>query len=258
MLNAQSIEPPVTQFINEVLADYLRLRADAVKSVSQTVTLGDQVLSAWIATKSELELTNRTHGGLFNPLRSIAIGETTHSALVGDFLNPQGSHGQASLFLDSFLALIGIPEPAAGKWAITVEKGRIDILLRRLNPHSVVIIENKSNGAIDQTNQLYRYWHRNIHEPYPNLNGEPDFIKQRFKIVYLTPSLSKEPLGNSLDRPAKWNSIPGLPKNVPSELVRIVTLQELVKCWLTDPRVQIPETNFRLTTFLQFYFELWQ
>src|SRR5438552_2949701 len=103
MSNAQPIEPAETHLINEVLTDYLQLRGDAVKSVPQTVTAGDQILSAWMATKRELDLANRTQGDLFNPLRSIGIDETTHSVLVGDFLNPRGSHGQGGLFLESFL-----------------------------------------------------------------------------------------------------------------------------------------------------------
>lgn len=49
-------------------------------------------------------------------------------------------------------------------WTVTAEKGRVDILLKRTHPHSVIIIENKSNYANDQENQLYRYWHQEIYK----------------------------------------------------------------------------------------------
>src|SRR6266487_2142717 len=109
MSNAQPIEPVETHLINEVLTDYLQLRGDAVKSFTQTVTAGDQILSAWMATKRELDQANWTQGDLFDPLQSIEIGETAHSALLGDLLNPRGSHGQGGLFLESFLRLIEVP-----------------------------------------------------------------------------------------------------------------------------------------------------
>jgi hypothetical protein len=155
MLSPQPIETPEAPLINEVLTDYLQVIEEGI---SKPITLGNLVLSDWMAAKAELEAMNKASGGLFNPLlQFIDIGETTHSALLGDLLNPQGSHGQDNLLLKSFLTLIDIPEPSRGKWFVTVEKGRIDILLRRLKPSSVVIIENKSNHATDQKHQLYRY-----------------------------------------------------------------------------------------------------
>jgi hypothetical protein len=241
-----------TMLVNEVLTDYLREKAEGV---AKTLTLGGQILSKWVAAKAELKKTNRAQGSLFNPLQSIYIGETTHSALVGNLLNPQGSHGQASLFLESFLALLGVPEPSKGKWVVTVENGRIDILLRRLKPSSVIIIENKSNYAGDKKNQLYRYWHRKICVPYPNLDYTSEFTKRSFKIVYLAPDSSKNPVNDSLERPLEWAKM-NLPKRIPIE-PKHLTIQELIKHWLADPDVRISETNVRLTTFLHFYSELW-
>ena len=40
------------------------------------------------------------------------------------------------------------------KLTITAAEGRVDVLLRRLNPLGTVIIENKSNGAEDKTEPI--------------------------------------------------------------------------------------------------------
>lgn len=239
--------------INDVLLDYLRLQTVD----DQTHVLLPQVFSDWIRIKRELRDTNRIHGTFFNPLQSISISEPTHSALIGDLLNPEGTHGQGRLFLQSFLSFIGVPEPAAGKWTITVERGRIDILLRRHVPPGVVIIENKSNGAVDQKNQLYRYWHRFIHLRHPDLNKKPESFRNSFKIIYMTPRASKEPVGDSLERPRELAFSANLPESVPKELLHIVTFHEILSHW-TDEKLEISESNVRLKAFLHFYSELWE
>jgi hypothetical protein len=240
--------------INEVLTDYLQMKDG---DIEKTIILGDKVLSEWVAAKTELKQTNRVHGSLFNPFQFVGIGETTHSALLGDLLDPQGSHGQGKLFLESFLNLLDVPNPAEGKWIVTVELGRIDILLRRLKPSSVIIVENKSNFAIDRPNQLYRYWEQEIYRHYPKLDYRSDDTKRSFKIVYLPPDSSKKLDEDSLKRPREWADAMPLYKCVP---IKPCTLpfQELMKTWLAVPVGMIPAKNVRLTTFLQFYSELWQ
>jgi len=59
---------------------------------------------------------------------------------------------------------IGIKEPYKGTWKVTAEEGKIDLLLKRYSPFSIVVIENKSNWACDQQNQLYRYWYNEIYK----------------------------------------------------------------------------------------------
>lgn len=54
-----------------------------------------------------------------------------------------------------FLEYIGFEKDEGNEeWIITAEEGRVDVLLRRQNPLGAVIIENKSNWAGDQPNQL--------------------------------------------------------------------------------------------------------
>jgi hypothetical protein len=240
--------------INEVLDDYLNLKAEAIV---KSIPLADQVLAKWMAEKAELKEKNRTDGSLFNPLKSIDIGETTHSTLLGDLLNPQGSHGQKKLFLESFLTLIGVPDPAKGKWVVTVEKGRIDILLCRLKPSSVVIIENKSNNANDQPNQLYRYWHQKIYTPYPKLDYQSDNTKRSFQIVYLPPDSCKKLDEDSLNRPRELAYVMPLHERIPIK-PHVLPFQDLMKNWLAGSAGKIAATNFRLTAFLKFYSELWE
>lgn len=244
----------VVQLTNEVLSDYLQVRTE---SIAKTVTLGGRVLSEWVAVKKQIQQTNRAHGGLFNPIRSIPIGETTHSILLGDLLNPRGSHGHGGLFLESFLTLLGIPQPDEGKWVVTVEKGHIDILLRRLKPRSIVIIENKSNDAIYQPNQLYRYWYQKMRRPYPDLDYKSNLELRSFKIVYLPSDSFKHPPENSLMRPAEWATETELPERIPIE-PQPITFQDLMEHWLHHTAGKVAVTNARLTTFLHFYSELWQ
>ena len=240
--------------INKVLDGYLKLKAGGI---FDSIPLADQVLSQWMAEKTELKKTNRTNGSLFNPLKSINIGETTHSVLLGDLLNPQGSHGQGKLFLESFLSLIEVPNPTKGEWGITVEMGRIDILLRRLKPASVVIIENKSNNAGDQPNQLYRYWEQAIHRYYPKLDYGLDDTKCSFQIVYLPPDSCKKLSEDSMTRPREWANKMPFHERIPIK-PHIIPFQNLMEHWLASSAGSVPAENLRLTTFLRFYSELWQ
>lgn len=108
---------------------------------------------------------NRLESSHLNVFQFFSPGETTHSRLLAYFLDPRAQHGQGTLFLAEFLRLLGISEPdssTAHDWAVTAEIGRVDVLIRRVHPHTVVVIENKSNYAVDQPNQLYRYWHQEI------------------------------------------------------------------------------------------------
>ena len=83
------------------------------------------------------------------------ISEPIHSRILHFFLSDNPMHGQGKLFLSAFLEYIGFEKDKGNEeWIITAEEGRVDVLLRRLNPLGAVIIENKSNWAGDQPNQL--------------------------------------------------------------------------------------------------------
>lgn len=59
-------------------------------------------------------------------------------------------HGQGNSFLQLFLKHIGLDTQDGDEWIFTAEAGRVDVMLKRFHPSSVVIIENKSNWAGDQ------------------------------------------------------------------------------------------------------------
>ena len=124
-------------------------------------------------TQKNKELLNAT-GGLFNMFRICGVNhyENTHSAIIAELLNPQGTHSLKSELLEAFLNLIGkdfIPDTfnpynATVYTEYTTDKGRIDILIEDANQNAI-IIENKIY-ADDQYEQLKRY---------------EQFAKQRFK-----------------------------------------------------------------------------
>lgn len=108
-----------------------------------------------------------------------------HSRLLGELLNPKGSHNQNELFLKLFIFVVGLEKQYTNEQIknakVTVEEniggipddyskgGRIDLVIKFPNNNEIVI-ENKI-WAGDQYNQLGRYY-----EQYKNSN-----------IIYLTP-----------------------------------------------------------------------
>ena len=104
-------------------------------------------------------------GGRFNMFRICGVDhyENTHSAIIAELLNPNGSHSLKSTFLEAFLSLINkdfIPPTFNPSTAIiyteyTTNNGRIDILIED-NQKNALIIENKIY-ATDQYEQLKRY-----------------------------------------------------------------------------------------------------
>lgn len=218
-----------------------------------------EIISRWKGIKAEQDQKNKICGHLFNPLASIPIGETTQSLLLGDLLDPRGSHGQGRLLLETFLKRIDVPDPKEGDWVISVEKeGRVDICLSRSSPPSVVLIENKSNCAGDQPNQLYRYWYWNIHKPNEPLDYTMENTKLAFQIIYLPPVAGTHPADHSLQCPKYLAHLKlGETLRDVGVTVRYLNFRDHITAWLDDCEKHISPTNARLRTFLQFYKERW-
>ncbi|MGI4741289.1 MAG: PD-(D/E)XK nuclease family protein [Janthinobacterium lividum] len=207
---------------------------------------------------------NRLESGGLNVFRFFSPGETTHSRLLAYFLDPQGQHGQGTLFLAEFLRLLGISEPDSGAahWTVTAETGRVDVLIRRAHPHTVVVVENKSNYAIDQPNQLYRYWHQEIHlkqlarhRPAAEIDRPPE---SHYRLVYLAPAAWKKPEAQSLRRPEAWKEWGAhLPAVVPMTVEQHL-FRDFVVCWLEKAIAQLPPSNHRLREFTRQYIQFWQ
>ena len=93
---------------------------------------------------------SRLRGEQFNMFSACGVNhyETTHSSIIAELLNPQGSHGQGTLFLSLFLSLFHSDFNFCLDKGASVERehytgdGFIDILIT--NPYNqAVIIENK-------------------------------------------------------------------------------------------------------------------
>ena len=120
------------------------------------------------------EIGERQSQGLgFNIFRLCPVNhyENTHSRIIAEFLNPQGSHGQGDKFLRLFLNLPCVEKHLKGKgfpfddemrgldtaFILTEEvfsEGRSDITIHWRG--WCIVIENKIYAA-DQTKQLKRY-----------------------------------------------------------------------------------------------------
>lgn len=244
---------------NEFLLDFILVRD---KYLSSLIDLSSSIINDFTDQYIKLKKENKMKGILFNPLFYFNIGETLHSYLLADLLNPNSSHGQDRLFLNSFLKKIKIKEPDKGIWNITAEKGRIDILLIRDNPHSVIIIENKSNNAVDQNSQLYRYWYEKIYLQNKHIDySKKETYKDNYKILYLPPNESKIPNESSLQKP-DWEELKDFPyKKLPLEY-ELITFKDFICDWLKEcinliDKNEETKNNFRLKEYLNQYIELW-
>ena len=119
------------------------------------------------------------------------IGETKHSQILGFFLNPRENHGQGGLFLKLFLKKLGFDITAfePNDWTVEVEqrsngRDQIDILIQSRRLGISIAIENKSNGAKDQSHQLYRYWESAIYN-FHNRDKEKALNPKHSRVVYL-------------------------------------------------------------------------
>lgn len=181
------------------------------------------------------------------------ISEPIHSRILHFFLSDNPMHGQGKLFLSAFLEYIGFEKDEGNEeWIITAEEGRVDVLLRRQNPLGAVIIENKSNWAGDQPNQLYRYWYENIHKRKEDSDTDYYSKHPEYKIVYLVPDKAKHINSNSTSRPIDFPE--DLPKELPMEL-KVMTFHEDIPKWLGECMGKLPAENTPLRNMIAQYIE---
>jgi len=103
------------------------------------------------------------------PVCKVDHYETIHSAILAEYLNPCGSHGQGDSFLRLFLRQLVKevasdaefyerfdPRNARVRTEYSISNGRMDILIQSEDAHHAIIIENKI-FAPDRDTQLSRY-----------------------------------------------------------------------------------------------------
>lgn len=120
---------------------------------------------------------------IFSVLRNEYDEVNLHTAFLFELLNPAGSHGMGSSFLEHFFRFNGVPTPGQETRVIVKKEkrsdfGQIDIRIESW-PH-ILIIENKINAG-DGEKQLERYFddaknrrfrEEDIHLRYLTLHGD--------------------------------------------------------------------------------------
>ena len=144
-----------------------------------------------IARTLEREL-DRQLARRFNVFDYLRTDELGLSRMIGDLLNPEGSHGQGAAFLQCLTERLGFAkdcDPSGSKveyeWEITGGR-KIDIAVKIDDVHCLAI-ENKANFAGDQPDQVqdYLWW---LGQNY-----------SKHLLVYLTPT-GEGPSENSVSR----------------------------------------------------------
>ncbi|WBO85239.1 PD-(D/E)XK nuclease family protein [Hymenobacter yonginensis] len=221
-----------------------------------------ELIPAIASNKAVSREQNRLKSHDLNVFRFFNPGETTHSRLLAYFLDPRASHGQGPLFLVEFLRLLKISQPdsaSASPWIVTAEIGRVDVLIKRMFPHTVVVIENKSNYAYDQPNQLYRYWYQEIYRKQLERHAPSyDLInpsKNHYRIVYLSPESWKQADKQSVSKPSNLSA--ELPETVPENIIEHHLFKDLVTEWLKNSLALIAPDNHRLREFTEQYIQFW-
>lgn len=118
------------------------------------------------------EVLTQASGERFNLFNILQRGdyERTHSLMLAELLNPEGSHGQGSVFLEQFfvelkkLKIDGFEAKDADvdtevPFKDMIKNGRLDIVITDRNHHAI-FIENKIHADL-QENQLARYHRHN-------------------------------------------------------------------------------------------------
>lgn len=165
-----------------------------------------------IINRKNEEILDAT-GGRFNIFQICGVNhyENTHSAILAEFLNPNGSHGLSSKLLDCFFDTLGElfiiqnfnSEKSRVRVEHSTEEGRIDILIED-NRKNVIIIENKiyANDQPEQLKRYNRYAQKNYNEYqifYLTLFGDKA-TKQSGEGVNYLPISHKEHVINWLEK----------------------------------------------------------
>jgi hypothetical protein len=196
-----------------------------------------------------------------NIIRQLNPSEPQHSLILGSILNPYSQHGYGDIFLREFFNIIindkDFIYDTNDKWFVAVEKERFDISIRNSNNTKIIIIENKSNWAEDQPNQLYRYWLNGIYKPQYRLDKLK--IPHCAKIIYLSPSYEKKYSRQSITRPPETDE--KYPPLVPEDIIKTVYYREEMLTWLNkcmEKCKELVENTSSMYFYIKQYEEYWR
>lgn len=234
-----------------------------LRTIEDLISSMEQWYRKWII---EDEGKHKIDGHNFNVFslwnRISHIKEPMHSQLLYFILSNDEMHGQDNKFLIKFLERLDISDSEVGEWKVTAEEGRVDVMLKRENPFSVIIIENKSNNADDMEGQLYRYWYQNIHKKGSNEDLESQFYEgnKNLRIIYLAPNKNKFYVEQSCRKPSKVKWFKHLDmesyKNLPDLLPikpDVWTFDNEIQSWLDDCIRLLDDSNNPIREFLNQY-----
>lgn len=227
---------------------------------SQLEFIDFEGLLSWHVSYLEDQKRHQEDGHNFNIFEILnrkfgfRVMEKMHSRLIKYLLDRDANHGQGERFLFLMLNKLGVEAPEQGRWVVTAEQGGVDILLKREEPHSVIIIENKSNWAVDQPNQLYRYWYNHIFL-YTQRGDERFYGENReyYRVIYLPPNQSKQYEQQSITKPVDYDA--ELPNMLPIRVEQL-PFDVFVKKWLDQCVASLPKTNHRVREYIEQYKEL--
>lgn len=135
--------------------------------------------------QAEIAILKGENFNVFSILKMESRENDTHSAFLGELLNPKGSHNFGNVFLQLFLNQIGNTSLDANNAKVILEYsvgandhvnmtgGRVDIYIKDA-AENTICIENKIYAS-DQLNQLKRYYNHNKIKNnvyYLTLNGD--------------------------------------------------------------------------------------
>lgn len=202
----------------------------------------------------------------FNLIHSIfGISETKHTKFLAFFLNPEESHGQGKLFLKKFLEKIeGIhlnDSIDQYKWRITTEDRYADIVIKAISSVSSdkisIVIENKSNEAVDRDYQLYRYWYEHIYNFFDN-DLEKSQNGSKCRVIYLTSGYTDKVISEiSIQKPGFIHlDYPVLDKE--KGFITNWTYFEDIKDWLRNCiNADTLHEKHRLKLYIEDYLQFW-
>lgn len=208
----------------------------------------------------------------FNLFRNLKMNENQHSNLLRKLLHLNGKHHQGNLFLTEFLNILEIDSSILSDSEVKIKNekkagsGRVDIYIS-IGDHKI-LIENKVNGAINQKNQLYRYWKNLIFEPeynkycknqniqfsYDNPIDASFFqseIFDKYKLIYLVRSTKgisdwtvNEGYKQSIQKPKNptYNKFIYLPEKVPVDIIKLGFKEDIV-AWLNRCLDEVKENE---------------
>jgi len=181
--------------------------------------------------------------------------ETEHSMILAEILNPNGKHKFGKQFLECFFDIVinnigsdNIPFENE-IYEVTAEKGGNDILIINSDGSKIIIIENKSNWAEDQPNQLWRYWYERIY-------SKNKISNTKYKILYLVPNSKKKPDNQTRTAPKHLNVDENI-KELPHDKLKIVYYKDEIDSWL-DKCLSIAENKPEVYFYLKQYKDFWR